>query len=133
MQARVSPIIPFGAAKQNCYLCNGAPRTRGATTERMIDTGVHIEFEGHIAICETCVTHMAKLLGLLTPDDVEEITSELAEVLDVRVVQDRKVEGLKTIVEAQRVALADALGLDSVDEVAPEVTVVKQPTVPAPA
>jgi hypothetical protein len=123
MHARVSPIIPFGAAKSNCYLCNGAPRTRGAGTERMIDTGVNIDFEGHIAICETCVTHMARLLGLFAPSDVEALAAELAEVLEVRVAQDGQIVRLVGIVEAQRIALADALGLDSIDDVAPEATV----------
>ncbi len=109
MHARVSPIIPFGAAKQNCYLCNGAPRTRGDKTERMIDTGVHIEFEGHIALCETCVSYMGKLLGLLTPDDVEALTDELREALETGVVQAARIAELEKLVSAQEVAFAHVI------------------------
>lgn len=119
MQARVSPTIPFGVAKQNCYLCEGAQRTHGGVVERMIDTGVHVDFEGHIAICETCIGHMGKLLGLFTPDDVENLVVEARELLEQNTGHEQNVERQRGIIEAQRVALADALGL-SPEEAFPE-------------
>lgn len=119
MLARVHATIPFGAAHNNCYLCNGGQRTRAdGRLDRFIDTGIVIEFEGGLVMCETCVTFLGKRLGLLTPEDVESLTRELVEVVDARVAAELRIVELERKIEALRViageqladeALADAL------------------------
>src|SRR5690606_27799025 len=74
--------------------------------ERFIDTGIVIEYEGVLAICEGCVTHLAKLLGLLTPADVQALTDELREANDARVEQAQEIATLKSRNEALRTLLA---------------------------
>lgn len=118
---RVSPSIPVGSARSNCYLCNGAQRDRNGTPERMISTDVHIEYEGGIAICETCVRHMGRLLDLLTPDDVAALVREVEELVDAAVVRERRLEAVERNNEALRVLLAGYIEeIPTIVEVAPE-------------
>jgi hypothetical protein len=110
----VSATVPHGAANNTCYLCHGAPRSRpDGTSERIIDTGVHIDCEGFIAICETCVTYMGTLLGLYTATDVENLTDELREALEGRVADAARIAHLELVVNSQQVAFAEVVaGLD---------------------
>lgn len=102
--ARVSDSVPQGLAFANCYLCQGAPRVRDGRPERMIDTGVHIDQEGFLGLCESCVTHMARQLGLLTVKDVEEIVAKLAVALE-----DNERLSLDLVHEQEKVAARDVL------------------------
>lgn len=120
MQARVSKTIPIGSARNNCYLCNRAQRLRGDALEPMIATGVHIEWEGELAFCATCIGHMGKMLGLLTPDDVEALAAELTEVLEARVAQERYIEELERRMEALRTLLGNELAGEPVERPEPE-------------
>lgn len=106
MDLHVSPVIPQGAAGTNCYLCHGAQRTlANGQRERMIDTLVHIEMEGFIAICESCVGHMADALGMFRAGDVEEILSDLEAALETNTGLEQTVDRLKKTVEAQQYLL----------------------------
>lgn len=114
MHLQVTTTIPFGSARQNCYLCNGAQRQKDdGSRERMIDTGVHIDFEGHVAICETCATHMGKALGMLEAADVEGLAAELAAALELAVAVTADRDELKRVVEAQRVLLGHATAAEA--------------------
>jgi hypothetical protein len=64
----VEQYLP-GTAKGACYLCASSRRTihdaNGPRDEHVLDTGLVIDFEGGLAICETCFREGAQLLGLV--------------------------------------------------------------------
>lgn len=64
----VEQYLP-GTAKGACYLCASSRRTihdaNGPRDEHVLDTGLIIDFEGGLAICETCFREGAQLLGLV--------------------------------------------------------------------
>jgi hypothetical protein len=52
-----------------CFICHSSNRNA------YVDTGINIEYEGAIFICDTCMSEMAGLLNFLSPDthnDVKE-------------------------------------------------------------
>jgi hypothetical protein len=68
------------ARYQKCSICGSGLRPLWAgdptsATERAIDTGIFIDFEGQFEICEHCGVEIARLVGYIAP-------TELAEVLD---------------------------------------------------
>lgn len=105
MHASVTTTVPHHAAENGCYLHGGGQRDG----ERYIDTGVHIEGEGFIAICEGCITYLGGMLGLITPDGYKGLSDELAEANDVRVTQAQRLVLLERHNEALRVLLAGHL------------------------
>lgn len=64
----VETYLP-GTAKGCCYLCSTSPRLvdegRSQRRELVIDTGLIIDFEGGLAICESCVREAAHLVGMV--------------------------------------------------------------------
>lgn len=103
MHASVTTTVPHHAAENGCYLHGGGQRHG----DRFIDTGVHIEGEGFLAICESCVQHLGKMLGLITPDEYEELARELADANDARVEMAGHMERLSRRNEALRLLLAE--------------------------
>lgn len=63
----------IGTALNTCYLCKAARRP----DEKVIDTGIHIDFEGFLAICESCIVEAAGELGLLTRDKAERLYDKM--------------------------------------------------------
>lgn len=64
---------PPGTALNTCYLCKSARRDG----EQIVDTGVHIDFEGFLALCGSCIAEAASALGLLSTDKAERIYAKL--------------------------------------------------------
>ena len=59
--------FPVGTRLNACVTCNADRRP----TDRLVDLGIHIDFEGHLRMCETCAKEIAHLLGYQT-DDISE-------------------------------------------------------------
>jgi hypothetical protein len=106
MELRVLPTIPPTARNKSCTFCNHGRRERDGGLERVLDTGIHIEWEGFIVVCETCVTHMGRMIGLLTPADVEALAQECKTLLEQNVAHEQRISELERVVDAQRVLLA---------------------------
>lgn len=70
--------FPDGTAGSVCYRCRRHPREEFGRTEKVIDLGIHIEMEGGLAFCETCVTEIGRAVGMVTAADVDEIRAQLA-------------------------------------------------------
>jgi hypothetical protein len=52
----------------SCFFCKAAQRTLfQGRRESVIDCEKLVDFEGWVSICESCVTEMAGLLGMITP------------------------------------------------------------------
>jgi hypothetical protein len=85
-------------AKEGCYLCGkGGP---------VVDTGVDIEGEGALAICDGCIHDLAVALGL----DVEEsLLPQLEEVRDQLVQAQARADRAETALAAGVSAAAEKL------------------------
>lgn len=82
---------PLGTARGNtCYVCGAGVRHLQAENrrERIVDLNRHIDFEGHLLVCETCWVEGARMLGM--SDDGQaaqfqtsamQLEAELAETL----------------------------------------------------
>jgi hypothetical protein len=64
---------PPEAAKRGCYICGYDLGDR-----RFVLTGVVIEFEGMLALCDLCVLEMAELVGAISPHKAERLQERLA-------------------------------------------------------
>ncbi len=60
----LQPEFPDGTRQNSCLTCNSDRRV----TDRLVDLGVTIDFEGHLIMCETCAKEIAHLLGYETDD-----------------------------------------------------------------
>jgi hypothetical protein len=105
-------IVEYGVqtAGGTCYLCK-LPR-RG--NEKVIDTGVEIDFEGFLAICESCIRYCNSLLGGVTPEQQAAYNADLtAMTLEVEVARRfmAEHETRKAALEAEEAALRNALAL----------------------
>ncbi len=122
MSMRVEHGVPKGTAKGVCYLCNAAPRRVDVDEvhpngrELFVDTRIHIDYEGKLGICETCILNMALLCGYATPRLVAKYE---AEITRLRAANDQLTEiaGKHT----RLIAALDEAGLSSGhDETAPD-------------
>jgi hypothetical protein len=100
----VETYLP-GTACSACYLCRASQRLidEGRTQRRelVVDTGRSIDFEGGLALCETCIREMARLVGMVDAGLVIDVEEALIEARSAR-----------AAAEAERdeaVATADAL------------------------
>lgn len=95
---------PPGTANGNvCYLCGAAPRTFQNKTERVLDCNVEISYEGWLAICESCWTEGAHLLGMATPAEVTELRERLAAAEDALLsAEGRADEAEEVVVQLRR-------------------------------
>lgn len=85
-----------GTPGNRCYLCQCNQREdRTGARERVVDPNVHIDWEGPLQFCETCVVEMGRLVGMVTEaqiveaeniaaDAVAALDQALAEVADLR-------------------------------------------------
>lgn len=93
-----------GSPRNVCYTCGSAQRMKGDRLEYVIDTGIHIEMEGNLQPCETCVTQWAQELGLLTHDQSLELKAQLFQAEASRA----KAQGQATKLEAMIAKLTRA-------------------------
>lgn len=101
----VEQYLP-GTAKGACYLCRAALRqvleVNGTTRyEHVLDTGMVIDFEGGLAVCESCIREGAQLLGLVDVAELHNVLAAVAEAKERVVVADAKA--------AEAIALAEAV------------------------
>lgn len=66
-----------------CSAC-GLPLRKKANRptghEKAVLTGIIIDFEGNIELCETCIGEVAVKLGYVTPEDYQEVVEDAAEL-----------------------------------------------------
>lgn len=64
-----------------CYLCKASKRS---ADEQIMDTGIHIDFEGRVYVCGTCIREMAVVCGLSVQrfEPLQEATVALEAELD---------------------------------------------------
>lgn len=55
------------AGGARCYLC------AGINARPLVQTGVSIDFEGHLVICAKCVRRMAGMLGWIDEEKAEKL------------------------------------------------------------
>lgn len=116
------------AGGNTCYICRTDPRRdmRTGLLEPMMDPNIHIEFEGYLIICSTCIKEGATQLGMLSEKQQEHMNEQLARLGDkldeteirARMAEDaldalRRYELVKTKKEVQH---ADPLPEPSVPE-----------------
>jgi hypothetical protein len=89
--------FPPGTRLNACVTCN----TDRRVTDRLIDLGVHIDFEGHLIMCETCAKEIAHLLGYETDDISEQLVQMRRQIHDLEQEKAR----LELITEAFREAV----------------------------
>jgi len=113
---KVSGYIAGIAAKGGCYLCGASKRSE---TEVVVDTGVTIDFEGRILVCEACVREMGHLVGMVDGAEVDELRDE---VVGARAAQHSAEAHAAEKVRLATDALAHAAEQSQADEVAVERT-----------
>jgi hypothetical protein len=69
-----------GTAHNACYLCRAAIRQLRDRPERVIDTLVNIFGEGYLAICESCITEAAALLGMSSTTESSKAKTQIEEI-----------------------------------------------------
>lgn len=58
----IDNYLPGTAGTGGCYLCGASKRH---PDEIIVDTGIDIDFEGRVAICEACIREMAGKVGMV--------------------------------------------------------------------
>ena len=115
MDREVFSHVPPRAVGRRCYTCGSGGRTKSdGTAERFVDTCAPIAVQhtgelgqgienGHLAICETCVSQFAMLLGSPTLIDVAAVKTlldiaerKIAERDEEIAAKDRLIAALRT-------------------------------------
>jgi len=72
-----------GTVGMACYVCKCDLRPESPTGqdghEVALDTGIMIDFEGYVALCESCIIEAGHLIGLAEPAKVAALELELEE------------------------------------------------------
>ncbi len=82
----VQEYNPMGGVGGTCHLCNASKRTT-TRPERIITTNITVDYvaepgiwpERWFELCETCVTEMAHLLGMITEDEKNDLVLTLSD------------------------------------------------------
>lgn len=77
--------FPVGTIRNACFTCN----TDRRPTDRLIDLGVNIDFEGYAIMCESCAREIAQLLGYETSDISEQLRGMRHEIGTLRLENER--------------------------------------------
>ncbi len=77
--------FPIGTRNNACATCNSDRRP----TDRLVDLGVTIDFEGYLVMCETCAREIAQLLGYETADISEQLRGMRHEIGTLRLENER--------------------------------------------
>lgn len=99
---------PNTAAGNTCYRCHASPREQFGVREKVLDLGISIDFEGGLALCQTCVEEMGRRLGMVPAHVVTELEADLnalrarvdehaAEMAELEARAERAEEALRTI------------------------------------
>ncbi len=105
MQAVSKP----GALPGSCVM----PACGSATRRQYIDTGLQFEFYGAVYICDLCLGEMARLIGFLEPEYVQELKNKLEEAQNDNYLLTRQVDGLRMAVDGLSLARGTS-GTDTV-------------------
>lgn len=83
---RLCDEYPPSARFSTCFVC-GASKRPG---ERLIDTGIHIDMEGLLVVCESCVAEMATMMGYKTDIATHKMEAEIANLRGKLAERDRQ-------------------------------------------
>ncbi len=68
------PEFPNGTRHNACLVCNSDLRQNPDNTHELaISTGIYIDFEGLLCICQSCLTEAARLLDLIPASEIERL------------------------------------------------------------
>lgn len=74
---QILPEYPNGTIGNTCLVCNSILRPRTGNKadghEYALSTGVFIDFEGFVVICESCITEVAHMLGFLPEHAIDQL------------------------------------------------------------
>lgn len=106
--AVLTPEIPATAIGGGgaCSGCGCSPRQRPeGGHEKIVATGWHIEFEGQVVLCETCVKFLGSLVGMIDPE------TQKVRVADVRRAErrDAKTRNAAVTMRTAEAALQESL------------------------
>lgn len=93
---------PPGTARGGCYLCAASTRTLQGRREQIIDTGITVDYEGRLAICECCVLEMASHYGLVPASDHDTLTARVADLEEQLSVAHAQAEAASQALDALR-------------------------------
>lgn len=122
----VDHYIP-GIAGGCCYFCRTSQRHDNGTPEAVVATSVELSEGGEIALCGSCVSEMASLLGLVAGDVLEAARAETDKAKD-------ELADLDTLLANAEFRASDAeAALRTVVALTPAASVVPaEPTDPSP-
>jgi hypothetical protein len=80
---QVLPDYPIGTRGNACLVCNSDLRNIKLTKqkERALSTGIAIDFEGIVVICESCITEAADLIGMVPEAAVDRLRKNNRELV----------------------------------------------------
>lgn len=94
MNPRIEAEFTLITEGQSCLFCLGG---RGDGNKGVILTGVLAFRGGEIGLCQTCITHLGRMIGMIPADEANEIIAA-AELM--RIDRDRALVGLANMQEA---------------------------------
>ena len=92
--------LPEAAANRACYLCAGSIDSAGP--RKFIDTGIAIEFEGVLCICEVCVLLMASMFGGASPKEHADLGGNFDDLVHEMIGAEARIEELEDQVDAMK-------------------------------
>jgi hypothetical protein len=122
----VVPEFNPGTRGMVCLTHSGDLRKESPTGmsphEHAVDLGVFLDFEGGLALCESCVIEMASMLGMHSADEVAKMLSEAVALHDWEAAHRENAErDLKNALDAVRVLhLLPAMVQEPASEPVPE-------------
>ena len=107
-----------GTVGMACYVCKCDLRTESPTGqeghEKALDTGIMIDFEGYVAVCESCIIEAGHLIGLAEPDKVRELEESILDLTASLTVTEEERDNALTAVEALMRLPAPSVAVDPV-------------------
>ena len=82
----------------SCFFCGSASR------ESYVDTLKQVEFHGAMYICDLCLLDMARLVGLISPEETETLRKNNEKLKEVLFKRDQEIESLRRAVDGLTVA-----------------------------
>lgn len=86
----------------SCWLCKASRRTIGGRNERILSTGITIDFEGGVDICESCIGEAAHMLGWISPARADELAQDNARLAGENQAMSARVQEADAFIEAVR-------------------------------
>lgn len=95
-----------GTVAMACYVCKCDLRPESPTGqeghEKALDTGIMIDFEGYVALCESCVIEAGNLIGLTEPAKVRDLEEQILDLAATLATTAEERDNALTAVDALR-------------------------------